>query len=32
MLRAALLDVNLLVAVFDSDHIHHDLADDCVSA
>jgi toxin-antitoxin system PIN domain toxin len=26
--RAALLDVNVLVALFDSDHIHHDLAHD----
>lgn len=26
--RVALLDVNLLVALFDPDHIHHDLAHD----
>jgi toxin-antitoxin system PIN domain toxin len=26
--RVALLDVNLLVALFDGDHIHHDLAHD----
>ena len=28
MSHLALLDVNLLVALFDSDHIHHDLAHD----
>ena len=28
MSRAALLDVNVLVALFNSDHIHHDLAHD----
>lgn len=28
MSRLALLDVNLLVALFDPDHIHHDLAHD----
>jgi hypothetical protein len=26
--RPALLDVNLLVALFDADHVHHDLAHD----
>jgi toxin-antitoxin system PIN domain toxin len=26
--RVALLDVNLLVALFDGDHVHHDLAHD----
>ena len=26
--RVALLDVNVLVALFDSDHVHHDLAHD----
>jgi toxin-antitoxin system PIN domain toxin len=26
--RAALLDVNVLVALFDADHVHHDLAHD----
>ena len=26
--RAALLDVNVLVALFDPDHVHHDLAHD----
>jgi toxin-antitoxin system PIN domain toxin len=26
--RVALLDVNLLVALFDADHVHHDLAHD----
>lgn len=29
--RVALLDVNLLVALFDPDHIHHDLAHDWFS-
>lgn len=28
MKRPALLDVNLLVALFDPDHVHHDLAHD----
>ena len=28
MSRVALLDVNLLVALFDPDHVHHDLAHD----
>src|SRR5262245_61138427 len=28
MSRAALLDVNVLVALFDPDHVHHDLAHD----
>ncbi len=28
MKRPALLDVNLLVALFDADHVHHDLAHD----
>jgi uncharacterized protein len=28
MNRVALLDVNLLVALFDPDHVHHDLAHD----
>lgn len=28
MSRIALLDVNLLVALFDPDHVHHDLAHD----
>ena len=28
MSQVALLDVNLLVALFDPDHIHHDLAHD----
>src|SRR5579864_2971778 len=28
MARVALLDVNVLVALFDPDHIHHDLAHD----
>ncbi len=28
MSRVALLDVNLLVALFDADHVHHDLAHD----
>ena len=28
MRRAALLDVNLLVALFDPDHVHHELAHD----
>lgn len=28
MTRIALLDVNVLVALFDQDHIHHDLAHD----
>jgi toxin-antitoxin system PIN domain toxin len=28
MRRPALLDVNLLVALFDPDHVHHDLAHD----
>jgi toxin-antitoxin system PIN domain toxin len=28
MKRVALLDVNLLVALFDPDHVHHDLAHD----
>ena len=28
MSRVALLDVNVLVALFDSDHVHHDLAHD----
>ncbi len=26
--RPALLDVNLLVALFDPDHVHHDIAHD----
>jgi toxin-antitoxin system PIN domain toxin len=29
--RIALLDVNLLVALFDADHVHHDLAHDWFS-
>lgn len=29
---AALLDVNVLVALFDGDHVHHDLAHDWFSA
>jgi hypothetical protein len=29
--RVALLDVNLLVALFDPDHVHHDLAHDWFS-
>jgi toxin-antitoxin system PIN domain toxin len=28
MARVSLLDVNLLVALFDADHVHHDLAHD----
>ena len=28
MTRTALLDVNLLVALFDADHVHHELAHD----
>ena len=28
MSRVALLDVNLLIALFDPDHVHHDLAHD----
>ena len=28
MARVALLDVNILVALFDPDHVHHDLAHD----
>lgn len=28
MARVALLDINVLVALFDSDHVHHDLAHD----
>jgi hypothetical protein len=28
MARVALLDVNVLVALFDADHVHHDLAHD----
>ena len=28
MRRVALLDVNVLVALFDPDHVHHDLAHD----
>ena len=28
MSRPALLDVNLLIALFDPDHVHHDLAHD----
>lgn len=28
MSRVALLDVNVLVALFDADHVHHDLAHD----
>jgi toxin-antitoxin system PIN domain toxin len=28
MARVALLDVNILVALFDADHVHHDLAHD----
>ena len=32
MTRPALLDVNVLVALFDPDHIHHDLAHDWFAA
>ena len=28
MSRVALLDVNVLVALFDPDHVHHELAHD----
>ncbi|HCO03398.1 MAG TPA: VapC toxin family PIN domain ribonuclease [Actinobacteria bacterium] len=31
-MRVALLDVNVLVALFDSDHIHHDAAHDWFAA
>lgn len=31
MARVALLDVNVLVALFDPDHVHHDLAHDWFS-
>lgn len=32
MLRTALLDVNVLVALFDPDHVHHDAAHDWFAA
>ena len=32
MARVALLDVNVLVALFDPDHVHHDLAHDWFGA
>jgi len=32
MARIALLDVNVLIALFDPDHIHHDLAHDWFAA
>lgn len=32
MARVALLDVNVLVALFDPDHVHHDLAHDWFAA